>query len=94
MVLPNVTGRKKKKTALSFTVYGGKNMEKLQDNGPQLTGRESPAQVAATENEDAETKVLILHRGSSEQKNIPTPPRPLWPTPKQNYTNSMLSKYL
>lgn len=50
MVLPNITEREKKKIAFSFTVYGGKNMEKLQGNGPQLTGRESPTQVASTEN--------------------------------------------
>lgn len=53
-------------------------MEKLQGNGPQLTAQEPTLQatlVAATENEDAETKVMLqvmLHRESSEEKNTYT----------------------
>lgn len=37
-------------------------MEKLRGNGPQLTAQEPPILAAATENEDAETKVLMLHK--------------------------------
>lgn len=50
-------------------------MEKLQGNGPQLTAQEPTTLVAATENEDAETKVMLqvmLHRKSPEEKNTYT----------------------
>lgn len=50
-------------------------MEKLQGNGPQLTAQEPTTLVAATENEDAETKVMLqvmLHRESPEEKNTYT----------------------
>lgn len=54
-------------------------MEKLQGNGQQLTAQEPTTLVAATENEDAETKVMLqvmlqvmLHRESPEEKNTYT----------------------
>lgn len=50
-------------------------MEKLQGNGPQITAQEPTTLVAATENEDAETKIMLqvmLHRKSPEEKNTYT----------------------